>query len=92
MVLDGSTRRTARSVDGSRPTIVALTGSCFPNRTVTSFDVAPSTTCALVRMSPRLSSANPDPVAVPCCVPPNNDGVLLRTFASTYATPGPTRL
>ena len=81
------------SVDGSRPTTWAFTGSCFPKRTVTSF--APETTCEFVRMWPDLSRTKPEPVAVPRCGGPKpgiSELSVVVTVAWTNATPGPTLL
>src|SRR2546423_4842687 len=66
-----SIRTTARSVELSEPTRCALYD--FPFQSLTVIDVAPSTTCWFVMMSPRLSKTNPEPSAwlEPPPPPPN---------------------
>src|ERR671925_1235339 len=58
-----STLSTARSVEGSVPTMFALYVAPFQNLTET--ESAPATTCSFVTMWPSLSYTNPDPC--PCC-------------------------
>jgi hypothetical protein len=85
----GSTFNSARSLELSRPTILAVTLFLSENCTVTL--TAPSTTCALVRMSPSLSMTNPEPVASPrCSVGNRSNGDCERwtTSARMKATPG----
>ena len=82
----------ARSVDVSRPMIFASTVLESENWTVTL--TAPSTTWALVRMSPLLSMTKPEPVASPrCSVGNRSNGDWLRwtICARTNATPGASR-
>jgi hypothetical protein len=50
---------TAMSVEGSEPTSVAF--AVVPSTKWTVIDVAPSTTCWFVTMSPFVSTTNPDP-------------------------------
>src|SRR3954447_7683598 len=71
---DGSILITARSVDGSVPTTVAVRVilGWLSNETVTF--VALSTTCSFVRMSPLPSSRMPLPRALP---PPPPNGLLV---------------
>ena len=63
-----STCRTARSVDGSLPTTVAVRVSPFESRTSTLS--APSTTCSFVTRCPSSSKTNPEPCA--SVVPPDS--------------------
>jgi hypothetical protein len=55
------TLMTAMSVEGSEPTSVAF--AVVPSTKWTVIDVAPSTTCWFVTMSPFVSTTNPDPSA-----------------------------
>ena len=77
---------------GSLPTTWALTGcevSVLPS--VTSILLAPSTTCALVRMWPAWSMTKPEPVAVPPPPPPkglNGEEDCGACWACMNATPG----
>jgi hypothetical protein len=85
VTLLGSTCSTARSLELSTPATWAGTSLPLPpKRTVTL--LAPSTTCALVRMSPRVSTTKPDPVAVPCSRP--NGELVVMPEDCTKATPG----
>ena len=74
------------------PTTCAVTGwavSELPS--VTSILLAPSTTCALVRMWPAWSITKPDPVAVPPPPPPkglSGEGDCDWDWAWMNATPG----
>ena len=55
-----STRTSARSVDGSRPTILA--GRMRPSRKRTVIESASSTTWLLVRIAPSALKMTPDPI------------------------------
>ena len=84
----GLTWSSARSVDGSLPTTVALMSWVSPKRTA--MLVAPSTTWLFVRMSPRSSMTKPEPVEVPCSgiEKPNGEFDCWLTLAWMKATPG----
>ncbi len=87
----GSTLSSARSVDGSLPTILALTVFLSANWTVTESGVAPSITWLLVRMSPLASMTKPEPVASLRCAPPNGSNgfwVCWVISERTKTTPG----
>ncbi len=91
LALSGLTLSTARSLEGSRPLTWAGTKSPFsPKRTRTS--EAPSTTWALVRIVPSLSTTKPEPVAVPCCGSPNGESVLVTPRDWMNTTPVPSFL
>jgi len=88
------TLSTARSVDSSRPRIVASTTCLSANCTVTF--VAPATTCAFVRIVPSRLTTKPEPVASPRCCwgkpKSNGDCVFSMTCARMKTTPGAVRL
>ena len=90
----GSTLRTARSFETSRPATSASTKSLSsPKRTCTSCE--PSTTWALVTIVPSLSTTKPEPVAVPpgSWGSPNGDSSLeLTPRARMKTTPRPSSL
>jgi hypothetical protein len=78
----GSILRTARSLSASMPSTFAWIGLPFSSKLTVTLS-APWTTCALVRIVPSLSTTNPEPVAVPCCWPPNSDWSLVTPLAWT---------
>ena len=91
----GCTRSTARSLEGSLPTTLALTVFPFSRLTVTL--MAFSTTCQLVRIVPRRSITIPEPVATPrlCVSPPpkrlKGDSERCTIVEVTNTTPGASR-
>ena len=81
------------SVDVSLPTILASVVLLSSNWTVTR--EAPSITCALVRMSPLLSTTKPEPVACPRCSwgkRSKGEATRCTICAFTWTTPGASRL